>query len=155
MRGAEEVRYGHVNNDDDAQATVVTRLTNINSNPNSSTSAPDTPPIAFALERSALNRILTALDFHNSPSWRTSPLVPPLPPLRQPRVPPSSPKLTGCSARRRNRFPQGRLCRPGMSHAKSQRLELSLTHSLLLELPRAPVPLDSGAAHLANGGAGW
>jgi hypothetical protein len=154
MRGAEEVRYGHVNNDDDVQATVVTRLTDINSNPNSSSSAPDAPPIAFALEKSASNRILTALDFHNSPSWRTSPLVPPLTP-QQPRVPPSFPKLTGCSARRRNRLPQGRLCRPGMSHADSQRLELSSTHSLLLELPRAPVPLDSGAAHLANGGAGW
>ena len=51
MRGAEEVRYGHVNNDDDAQATV-TRLTDINSNPNSSTSAPDAPPIALALETS-------------------------------------------------------------------------------------------------------
>jgi hypothetical protein len=52
MRGADEVRYGHVNNDDDAQATV-TRLTDINSNPNSSTSAPDAPPIALALEISA------------------------------------------------------------------------------------------------------
>lgn len=51
MRGAEEVRYGHVNNDDDAQATG-TRLTDINSNPNTSTSAPP-PPIALTLEISA------------------------------------------------------------------------------------------------------
>jgi hypothetical protein len=77
MRGAEVVRYGHVNNDDDAQATV-TRLTDINSNPNTSTSAPRRSSNCPRLGDKCTEQLSASLVFHIRSSWRTCPLVTPL-----------------------------------------------------------------------------
>lgn len=104
------------------------------------------------LQRNALTAVPTQV----TPSYLLKPLIiQPRPWRRRPLV-----KLPGRrmqsladaarSARWRNRFPQGRICWPGMASHRSLVVMDQWLMQCLAELSRSPIPLNRWTTHITN-----